>query len=98
MNVRQVVRAVTKKTRYREEAVEEILNAAFEILSDALVEQGRIYMRPIGRLQVRIKTGKRFFNPQTRQYEVYRDKKVVVYSPSPRIRDQLKLQMEDACV
>lgn len=90
MNKAELVYKVAGKTGTQIQSIEEILNAALDIIGDTLAVGEKVTLRGFGSFESKVRAGHNGVNPNTGEPIVIPDCKVPVFKPGLPLKLKVK--------
>ena len=89
MNKAELVRQVAAKTGMTASTVEAVMNAAFDVVADAVVEGEEVTLPGLGKIGTKFRAGRTGRNPKTGEAVVISEKRVPVFRVSSVLKGRV---------
>lgn len=90
MNKKELVNAVSRKSKLRKRQGERVLNALMDLVGEELTHGKRLTITGIGTFEVRERKEREFVNPRTNKTTVLSGKKVPSFNASTTLKHRMK--------
>ena len=89
MNKSDLIRAVSRKTRIRGEVVDEVIDAALDLMAMSVSLEEPVNLRGFGKFEPRVRPPARLKHPQTGAPLPVEERRTVVFLPSPNLKGRM---------